>query len=58
MIAIEQADGVGLLPPLEQKVLVDTWHITLDHSCLDPMGNQDKMPAVSQWLESQEWERL
>ena len=47
-----------MLPPLEQKVLADIWHITLDHSCLDLTESQDKMQEVSQWLESQDWEGL
>ena len=58
LTAIEQAQGVDSLPPLEQKVLADIWHITLDHSCLDPTEGQAKMPAVTHWLESQDWERL
>ena len=58
MNAIEQAQGVGSLPSLEQKVLADIWHITLDHSCLDLAESQAKLPAVTHWLQSQEWERL
>ena len=48
LTAIEQAEGVGLLPPLEQQVLADIWHITLDHSCLDRTVHQGKMQDVSQ----------
>ena len=58
LTTFEQAEGVGLLPLLEQRVLADIWHITLDHSCLEQPVNQAMLNDVSQWLDSQDWEQL